>query len=253
MATFTRKSDPMVSCPYNQAHRMLKSRLQMHLVKCKKDNATVQKQVCPFNAQHLCDPDTFMAHLSICQDRCIIDRQLVQSKLGESDFRGATHVPSYHSNIENFSEVWDLNEQPVAGYEPEKHIHNKNYLVKDMAHLKPAEKRKYYQESFCQSKNESSEAESSSHAVMSRPEPTEGDIVTVRKDQPELLKNVIIPMKPPRGLGRGQLDGELSRPRLAANFSMLNRENNARSSLSADLSHLSLGIGRGRLAASKRT
>lgn len=44
----------MVHCPYNKAHKMLRKKLQQHILKCRvyyKDE--VELLVCPFNKAHL--------------------------------------------------------------------------------------------------------------------------------------------------------------------------------------------------------
>jgi len=44
----------LVLCPYNKAHKMLRKKLQQHLIKCRayyKDE--VELLVCPFNKAHL--------------------------------------------------------------------------------------------------------------------------------------------------------------------------------------------------------
>lgn len=43
----------LVECPYNKAHQLLKSRIQTHLIKCRKSYPKVQKVQCPFNVTHL--------------------------------------------------------------------------------------------------------------------------------------------------------------------------------------------------------
>lgn len=43
----------MIGCPYNPAHRMLRSRLQPHLIKCRKSYPDAELKTCPFDLTHL--------------------------------------------------------------------------------------------------------------------------------------------------------------------------------------------------------
>ncbi|GFQ88770.1 hypothetical protein TNCT_168881, partial [Trichonephila clavata] len=43
----------MVTCPYNNAHRMKESRLQIHITKCRQDHLDDDHFVCPFNSTHV--------------------------------------------------------------------------------------------------------------------------------------------------------------------------------------------------------
>lgn len=51
----------MVCCPYNKAHKMLRKKLQQHILKCReiyKDE--VELLVCPFNKAHLIPEPDFL-------------------------------------------------------------------------------------------------------------------------------------------------------------------------------------------------
>lgn len=43
----------MIECPYNKMHQLLKSRVQTHLIKCRRNYPNVHKVQCPFNVTHL--------------------------------------------------------------------------------------------------------------------------------------------------------------------------------------------------------
>ena len=47
--------DPMQTCPYDKSHRILKSRMQFHLVRCRKNHPANKDQLrtCPFDAVHV--------------------------------------------------------------------------------------------------------------------------------------------------------------------------------------------------------
>ncbi|KAH0546420.1 gametocyte-specific factor 1 homolog [Cotesia glomerata] len=59
--------DPMVSCPIDDAHRILKSKLQKHLIKCLKANGLVDKMICHYNSLHIININEEKKHLSECE------------------------------------------------------------------------------------------------------------------------------------------------------------------------------------------
>lgn len=51
--------DETVECPYNKSHNILKSRIQTHLVKCRKSYPNAVKETCTFNPTHLVNKQEF--------------------------------------------------------------------------------------------------------------------------------------------------------------------------------------------------
>lgn len=45
--------EPVLVCPYNKAHSIIKSRMQFHLVKCRLQSPNSEKVVCPFDSTHI--------------------------------------------------------------------------------------------------------------------------------------------------------------------------------------------------------
>ena len=88
-------TDDLVTCPYNKYHQIKPSRIQYHLIKCKKVNLydpnfpvkphliflTFQQHpdknytVCPYNASHHFPRDQIRDHLLECRDRRIAEMQ----------------------------------------------------------------------------------------------------------------------------------------------------------------------------------
>ncbi|XP_014085329.1 gametocyte-specific factor 1 homolog [Bactrocera oleae] len=62
----------IVTCPYDNAHRVLRKRLQLHLIKCRLNYPHVELQKCPLNQLHLVPEQDFERHLVNCPDRKII-------------------------------------------------------------------------------------------------------------------------------------------------------------------------------------
>ncbi|XP_026754799.2 gametocyte-specific factor 1-like [Galleria mellonella] len=59
--------DPFVTCPYNACHRVSRSRIQAHLVKCQKNYPKLD--ICPYNATHRMSSDEMKQHVKICTNR----------------------------------------------------------------------------------------------------------------------------------------------------------------------------------------
>lgn len=43
----------LLECPYDKHHRILKHRMQVHLIKCRRNHPNVNKAICPFNVTHV--------------------------------------------------------------------------------------------------------------------------------------------------------------------------------------------------------
>ena len=65
----------MVVCRYNKAHKVKRSRLFIHEMKCP-DAKTSKLQTCPYNQQHKVSFENMDKHKRTCPDRPIIDEKL---------------------------------------------------------------------------------------------------------------------------------------------------------------------------------
>lgn len=66
MATYSTKQEPLVTCPFNPAHRVKSGRYQIHITKCKKSHPGVDIKHCPFSADHVVEPSQLMHHVFTC-------------------------------------------------------------------------------------------------------------------------------------------------------------------------------------------
>jgi hypothetical protein len=111
--------DPLVQCPYNQSHMILKSRMQGHIVKCMRNYPTANKVTCPFNAIHHVDKLDYQYHVTTCPDRRIIEGYKYQIRDSE---HGDTSLAPYHQpSLPADEEDWDA-ETPVVAYDPVSHV-----------------------------------------------------------------------------------------------------------------------------------
>ncbi|KAJ1522036.1 hypothetical protein ONE63_002354 [Megalurothrips usitatus] len=95
--------NPYVECPYDVAHQVPKLRMQIHLIKCRKNNPHLAKLMksCPFNATHIMPERELNLHLQCCTDRCLIEGQKYNCKQDHGDLGN----PTFHAPIPK--ETWD--------------------------------------------------------------------------------------------------------------------------------------------------
>uniref|UniRef100_UPI001E1AFAC2 gametocyte-specific factor 1-like n=1 Tax=Jaculus jaculus TaxID=51337 RepID=UPI001E1AFAC2 len=69
----------LLQCPYDKNHHFRACRFPYHLIKCKKNHLDVAKKLatCPFNARHLVPRNELSHHISICDDKCYIEQDVV--------------------------------------------------------------------------------------------------------------------------------------------------------------------------------
>ncbi|XP_005177541.2 protein snwA [Musca domestica] len=107
--------EDMVECPYNNSHRMLRKRLQSHLLKCRIHYPNVELRKCPFNLSHLIPEPEFTHHATNCPDRKLITQYKYDAPESVEE-----EVPK-HTPIES-EENWD--ETDVPDYDPKKYVEN---------------------------------------------------------------------------------------------------------------------------------
>lgn len=60
-----RAPERIISCPFNKAHQIAQSRMQTHLVRCRKDHEG-ELIYCPYNTTHMVADPEFMVSILIC-------------------------------------------------------------------------------------------------------------------------------------------------------------------------------------------
>ena len=51
--------DAYITCPYDKSHRIRKSRMQVHIMKCARNYPKDFKSVCIFDSSHRIDPQEY--------------------------------------------------------------------------------------------------------------------------------------------------------------------------------------------------
>ncbi|KAK2179924.1 hypothetical protein NP493_466g02015 [Ridgeia piscesae] len=72
--------DDLIECPYNSAHLVKALRFPYHLIKCRKNNPTMDYVVCPFNARHEMPSAELRYHIARCIDRTVLEQDLAHGK-----------------------------------------------------------------------------------------------------------------------------------------------------------------------------
>ncbi|XP_017041526.1 gametocyte-specific factor 1 homolog [Drosophila ficusphila] len=126
----------MVCCPYNKQHKMLRRKLQQHILKCRviyKD--TVELMVCPFNKGHLIPEPEFFQHTKTCDDRKIIVQYQTSAAAVLTD-------DTRHPKIES-EENWD--DDNVPDYNPQAYCATAN-IVREPNGLFPSQRKAFIKE-----------------------------------------------------------------------------------------------------------
>ncbi|XP_017126792.1 gametocyte-specific factor 1 homolog [Drosophila elegans] len=127
----------MVNCPYNKEHKMLRKKLQQHILKCRviyKD--TVQLMICPFNKAHLIPEPELYQHTKSCEDRkIIVQYQTSAAAVLTEDTR--------HAKIES-EENWD-DDEDVPDYNPQVYCSQAN-IVREPNGLFPSQRKAFIKE-----------------------------------------------------------------------------------------------------------
>jgi len=61
------------TCPYDPTHQITVSKIQKHLVKCRRNHKDSQHVICPYNASHHIPKAEEQYHLAHCVDRRIVE------------------------------------------------------------------------------------------------------------------------------------------------------------------------------------
>ncbi|CAK9799075.1 Gametocyte-specific factor 1 [Anthophora quadrimaculata] len=98
--------DPIMRCPYNKSHSIVKSRLQKHIVKCEKNYPDHYKVMCPYNATHRLFKIELEEHIITCPTRSVLETEMYTEpkKHGSTNFALHSEISSTIDCTEN----WDL-------------------------------------------------------------------------------------------------------------------------------------------------
>ncbi|XP_033342512.2 uncharacterized protein LOC117229808 [Megalopta genalis] len=105
MYRYCKLDDPVVVCPYNKSHLIVKSRLQKHIVKCEKNYPEDYKVMCPYDATHRLSQEELKEHIMTCPTRNVQEFEMCSETKnhGYVNFPMPSEVTSTVDDTEN----WD--------------------------------------------------------------------------------------------------------------------------------------------------
>ncbi|XP_049836670.1 gametocyte-specific factor 1 homolog [Schistocerca gregaria] len=111
-------SDRQVTCVYNTAHQIYESRLQYHLVKCKKVHNDQKKAICSFDSTHHVPASDYLVHIQTCPNRRVLDEHAyhVDGERRSAEECWKEYVPV---NLPPPQESWDT-DGPGYTYNPDR-------------------------------------------------------------------------------------------------------------------------------------
>ncbi|XP_075155477.1 gametocyte-specific factor 1 homolog isoform X2 [Haematobia irritans] len=102
----------LLSCPYDKHHQILRSRMQVHLTRCRKNHLNEKKVTCPFNVTHVLNEPELEFHVTVCTERKTFEH-----------FRNEVKAPTRpiippSVPLCDSEENWD-NDEDVPSYNPQ--------------------------------------------------------------------------------------------------------------------------------------
>jgi len=124
------------SCPYDPSHQITVSRIQTHLIKCRRNHPTTDHVICPYNASHHIPKAEEKMHISNCCDRKIVDLAKYSWLVDTPGYHGNCDTPpaaplpqslnpqDYLTDLED----WVSSGTSIGSYDPQKNCEKLNVL-----------------------------------------------------------------------------------------------------------------------------
>ncbi|KAF7991970.1 hypothetical protein HCN44_010771 [Aphidius gifuensis] len=115
-----------VICPLDESHRILKHRMQPHLLKCERQHDMSKKSKCPYNITHIVDTIVFPHHLETCPDaKSVHEYAYTTDEKPLAGILSLETIMKERKNIDFGDENWDT-KRVGPGYDPSKTIEDKS-------------------------------------------------------------------------------------------------------------------------------
>ncbi|XP_043477489.1 uncharacterized protein LOC122508279 [Leptopilina heterotoma] len=185
--------DPLLTCPYDKSHRILKSRMQYHLVRCRKNHPCDKSEMetCPYDATHIISKAEFPYHLENCFKRGTVVNFITSKEPNRSvgavsmDTIINVYVPPQNEN-------WD-NEPPEQTYDALKEVKNKCVSIPQVGYLSKAKRKLHIQAERLRIRNlETSDADQFNPPPRNRRQNEE------EEEEEDVTETTEAPLRPPR-------------------------------------------------------
>lgn len=143
------------TCPYDPTHQITSSRIQKHLVKCRRNHQESEHVICIFNASHHIPKAEEQYHMAHCTDRRIVE--LASYNLQKTDIQCQLEIPKpkprefstslfMQEELEG-EEDWDkeMSGVKLKSYDPQLKCQKTNVLRR-LQGATPSERKKFYAE-----------------------------------------------------------------------------------------------------------
>lgn len=127
-----------LTCPYNPSHQLTEKRMQVHLVKCRKNHPNSEVGICAFNATHHIAKTDLEYHQSTCPDRKMVEltkySYASSSKISDinppqiSLSRNVNDSASSSTAFNLMDENWEKEATVRYTYDPKKKASNSSVL-----------------------------------------------------------------------------------------------------------------------------
>lgn len=134
----TREFEEYETCPYNSSHRILRSRFQVHLTRCKKSYPDKKLSVCPFNSTHLLEESQLNYHVTVCADRASLDKYKYNIDTGATS--NPNILPPVKQEKVDCDESWD--DVNVKTYDPQKYA-SEAKILRNISGALPSERKAF--------------------------------------------------------------------------------------------------------------
>ncbi|KAL0120655.1 hypothetical protein PUN28_008382 [Cardiocondyla obscurior] len=94
--------DEILSCPYNKFHRIPRSKIQRHIVKCERNYPPNFKAICPYDATHRLDKTEIAEHVNMCPTRIVVERSYIKP----INFCDVNRSGQDESSVSDFNSYW---------------------------------------------------------------------------------------------------------------------------------------------------
>lgn len=134
--------DDYVTCPYDKSHRLQRSKIQIHLVKCRRNHTCDKSEMltCPYDATHVFHQAEYQYHINNCRESGKVVN-FIQS-MEPSRSIGAVPIDEVANvYVPPMEENWD-DDPPVKTYDPISNAREKGVLIPENC-LSKAKKKQF--------------------------------------------------------------------------------------------------------------